>query len=100
MTRKQKTSAESLKVKIKGDEIHIKFNAQGWNIKHTKLLRGVIDEAERLGIPVVDRLEDTFKEKVRETQRPENFERWIEILEDEAEAEKADQNDNPKIDSP
>ena len=100
MIRKQKTSAESLKVKVKDDEIHIKFNAKGWNTKHTQLLRGVIGEAERLGIPVVDRLEDTFKEKVRETQRPENFERWIDILEDEAEAEKADQDDNPHIGSP
>lgn len=89
-----------MKVKVKDGEIHIIFNAQGWNTKHTQLLRGVIGEAERLGIPVVDRLEDTFKEKVRETQRPANFERWIRLLDEEAEAEKADQNDNPHIGTP
>lgn len=100
MTRKQKTSAESLKVKIKDDEVHIIFNAQGWNIKHTELLRGVIRGADRLGIPVVDRLEDTFKEKARETQRPESFERWIRLLDRLAEAEQADQSDDSDIGSP
>ncbi|MCB1937419.1 MAG: hypothetical protein KDF59_15935 [Nitrosomonas sp.] len=89
-----------MKVKVKDGEIHIIFNAKGWNIKHTELLRGVIRDAENLGIPVVDHLEVTFKEKARETERPENYERWIRLLDKLAEAEQADQSDDPDIGSP
>lgn len=99
MTLKKAFGEESLKIKVKGDEVTIKIRTQNWNGVSTELLETMALHARNHGTSIADRLEHALKLEAREASRSqESYDRLIRLCENLAAAKQKTQNSSDDVD--
>ncbi len=93
MTLKKEFDPESLKIKVKDDEVIIVLKTKKWNAAHTTLLETIADHAKSHGIPITDHVKHALElkaEYLSPTQK--SYDRFMRLCDNLVAAEEKSQS--------